>query len=370
LKRLLFAGGGHAHVEVLRRFAGAIPAGWEVTLVSPYERLVYSGMVPGVVAGHYAFDDCAIALAPLATRGGARFVRGSISLIDPARREAMLADGNKLAYDLLSLDIGSAMTLAATPRFAQAIAIRPLEHAIEAWGRVHDDALAGRVRSISLIGAGAAGVELALAMAYRLRRSMGEASPHVRLIGETPEIVPEYSRGARARLASALRRFAIGVHAGSRAAEVGKYFVRLEAGLEFASDATFWTAGGTAPGVIRDSGFATDDRGYLLVDPCLRSTSHGEVFGAGDCATRRDHPLPKAGVFAVRAGPALFENLRAAMTGEALKPHESRARYLALISTGERRAVGVWNGFSWEGAWAWRWKDRIDRAFVARYRET
>ncbi|MGE5615927.1 MAG: FAD-dependent oxidoreductase, partial [Bacillota bacterium] len=320
MKRLLLAGGGHAHVEVLRRFADAIPAGWEITLVSPYERQLYSGMVPGVIAGHYALDDCAIALGPLATRAGARFQRASVSLVDPVRREAMLADGNKIAYDLLSLDIGCAMTIASAPRFAHAIPIRPLERAIEAWDRLRDAALAGRVRSISLVGAGGAGVELALAMACRMRRSMGDARPHVRLIGDAPEIVPEYSRGARARLTRALRRFAIGVHAGTGAAAIGKDFVRLEGGLEFASDATFWTAGGEAPTVIRDSGFATDDRGYLLVDDCLRSTSHADVFAAGDCATRRDSPRPKAGVFAVRAGPALFTNLRAAMTGAALEP--------------------------------------------------
>ena len=87
MKRLLLAGGGHVHIEVLRRFRGAVPAGWEIVLVSPFERQLYSGMVPGVVAGHYALDDCAIELAPLAAHAQARFMLGSLALADPRRRE-------------------------------------------------------------------------------------------------------------------------------------------------------------------------------------------------------------------------------------------------------------------------------------------
>jgi len=73
-------------------------------------------------------------------------------------------------------------------------------------------------------------------------------------------------------------------------------------------------------------------------------------------------------VFAVKAAPVLAANLRAALQGAPLTRFKPQRRFLALISTGERHAVGVWNGFAWQGRWAWRWKDRIDRRFVARYR--
>jgi NADH dehydrogenase FAD-containing subunit len=130
---------------------------------------------------------------------------------------------------------------------------------------------------------------------------------------------------------------------------------------------TFWTAGTAPPDLARDSGFATDERGFFLTNDCLQSTSHADVFAAGDCASRQGRDLPKAGVFAVRAAPILAANLRAAMTGAPLAAHRTGKRYLALISTGGRNAVGFWNGFAWDGAWAWRWKDRIDRRFVAKY---
>jgi selenide,water dikinase len=143
--------------------------------------------------------------------------------------------------------------------------------------------------------------------------------------------------------------------------------VRTHNGLEFASDATFWAAGAGAHPWIRDSGLATDERGAMLVNDYLQSVRYREVFGAGDCVTQEGHPHAKAGVFAVRAAPVLAANLRAALAGGPFAPHVTLSRYLALVSAGERRAVGVWNGWSWEGRWAWRWKDRIDRRFVARY---
>src|SRR5439155_24627063 len=134
-----------------------------------------------------------------------------------------------------------------------------------------------------------------------------------------------------------------------------------ETGLEFATDAVIWTAGARAPDWIRDSGLAHDESGFLLVDERLQSTSHPGVFGAGDCTSRVGRALPKAGVFAVRAAPTLAANLLAALRGAPLVAHDARRRYLALVSTGKRHAVGTWNGLAWQGGWVWRWKDRIDR---------
>jgi selenide,water dikinase len=368
VKRLLLIGGGHAHVEVLRRMGETPVDGWETTLVSAFPRQLYSGMLPGYVAGHYTLDECAIDLVGLANRAGARFQRNVASLIDPARREVVFADGASLEYDLLSLNIGArALTGDVRGIERHAITIRPLERLVAGWDEVYARAAAGAIRSITLVGAGAGGIEVALAMQHRLAGALQQAAPHVRVIGDTPHILSEFAAGARRRFARLLATRGIGVHAGSAVKEVAEGIVRLQSGLEFVSDATFWVAGAGAPEILRDSGFATDAKGYLLTDDFLRSTSQPDVFAAGDCATQQGRERPRAGVFAVRAAPALAANLRAAMTGQPLKPHRTGAPYLALVSTGGRHAVGIWNGLSWEGAWAWRWKDRIDRRFVARY---
>ena len=369
MKRLLLLGGGHAHVEVLRSFAAEPVDGCEIALVSPEARQLYSGMVPGVVAGHYALDDCAIDLAALSKRAAGSFRRTTASLVDPSRREVMLADGTALDYDVLSIDIGARAFIGGAKGVERhAVPVRPLEMAVRGWEHVRELAAGGEVRSITMVGGGAAGVELALAMQYRLDEELGERAPHLRVVTDTAQPLAELARGARTRLTWLMSERGIGVHCGSAVSEVGATFVRLESGIEFASDATFWSAGAAAPDLIRDSGFAIDDRGFLLTNDFLQSVSHSEIFGAGDCATQRDRERPKAGVFAVRAGPVLAANLRAALAGMRLRPHVTGRNYLALVSAGSSYAVGVWNGFSWEGRWAWKWKDRIDRSFVAKYR--
>ena len=369
MKRLVLLGGGHAHVEVLRSFAAEPAEGCEIVLVSPEPRQLYSGMVPGFVAGHYTLDDCVIDLAGLSKRAAGAFRATAAALVDPSRREVVLADGAALDYDVLSIDIG-ARTFTGQAKGVEhhAVPVRPLDGAVRGWARVRELAAGGEVRSITMVGGGAAGVELALAMQHRLGNELGEGAPHLRVVTDTPHPLADLAHGARARLTRLMGERGIGVHCASAVSEVGATFVRLESGIEFASDATFWSTGAAAPDLIRDSGFATDDHGFLLTNDFLQSVSHGEVFGAGDCATQRDRERPKAGVFAVRAAPILAANLRAALAGAPLRPHVTGRRYLALISAGSSYAVGAWNGLSWEGRWAWKWKDRIDRGFVARYR--
>jgi pyridine nucleotide-disulfide oxidoreductase family protein len=368
MKRLLLAGGGHAHVEVLRDLAERPGSGIAVTLVTPRPRLVYTGMIPGAIAGHYLLEDCAIDLEALARHANARFVTGAVFRIDAASHVVHCADGETLEYDLLSLDVGCRVA-AGAQGLEHATPVRPMETLMKGWGDVLLRAREGKVGSITMVGGGAAGVELALAMEHRLRGELADAAPHVRVITATPFVLPELAPGARRRVKLALGRRNIGLHVSSTVAEVGRDFVRLDSGLEFASDATFWAAGAAPPPWIASSGLATDAEGYLLTNDALQSVTERDIFGAGDCASQEGRPHAKAGVFAVRAAPVLAANLRAAAHGGALQPHHTGARYLALISTGRRHAVGAWGSLAFQGWWVWRWKDRIDRRFVARYAE-
>jgi pyridine nucleotide-disulfide oxidoreductase family protein len=368
VKHLVLLGGGHAHVEVLKDLAERPDPRWDVTLVTPYPRLIYSGMVPGVIAGHYHLEQCAINLAALAARARASLLQTAAIRVQPAEREVICDDGSVVPYDVLSMDVGSQpLTGNAEGVDEFAVVVRPFEHLLKGWSNVLSHARAGQVTSITMVGGGAAGVELALAMDYRLRRELPAAPPHVRVITDTPVILAEFNEGARRRLKRRLMKRNIGVHVSSTVVEVGAHHVRLESGLRFASDATFWAAGAGAHPWIRACGFATDEHGFLLTNNYLQSVTYREVFGAGDCASQEGHPHAKAGVFAVRAAPVLAANLRAELAGEPLQPHVPNPDYLALVSTGRKHAVGVWDGLAWQGWWVWRWKDRIDRRFVARY---
>lgn len=369
MKRLLIVGAGHAHLEVLRSMAQARDESVEATLVSPYPWFTYSGMVPGLVAGHYEIDELTVDLAPLCNAAGVRFVQTAVVRADAAAREVACANGAVMGFDVMSLDVGlEAAAGGARGVSRHAVLVRPLEHLVKGWTDLLVRAREGQVGAVTIVGGGAAGAELALAMEYRLRQELGLASAHVRLVSDAPQLVPSYPASARRRLVRKFERRNIGLHLGAAVTEVGPEYVRLEQGLEFATDGVFWATGGMAHAWLREAGYAVDDAGFLLTDPELRSVSHPEVFAAGDCQTSRDAPRPRAGVFAVRAAPVLAANLRAALRGEPLRRFDTPRRHLALVSTGSRNAVGVWDGLSFEGRWAWSWKDRIDRRFVARYR--
>jgi pyridine nucleotide-disulfide oxidoreductase family protein len=370
VKRLVLLGGGHAHVEVLRTIALMPESRHEVTLVTPSPRLTYSGMVPGHIAGHYELDDCTIDLRLLCERARVTLVLTSASLVSPDANEVVCANAAVLPYDVLSMNVGSAPNLGGASGVERyAAVLRPLEKAVKAWNDVLVRASDGRMAAVTVVGGGAAAIELALAMNHRFRRDLFEVASHVRVLTDQPLLVPDLPAGARARLHARMRRNSVEAHGDSAVSEVGAGFIRLKSGLEFATDAVFWATGSAAPAWIRQSGFATDDHGYLLTNDLLQSPSHPNVFGAGDCVNELGHARPKAGVFAVRAAPVLAANLMAALEGRPLTPHMPKHRFLALISTGEKHAVGTWGPLSWSGGWVWQWKDRIDRRFIARYRD-
>ncbi len=358
MKRLLLLGGGHAHLQVMRAFAAeAVPAA-ELTLVTPYPRLTYSGMVPGHVAGHYSLEQCSVPLAPMAERAGVRLLQGAATGIDPARRSVTLADGRSLPYDALSLDIGATVDRDAIPGAREhGLFVRPIEAFTLLWGRMAE---LGRERALCVVvvGGGAAGVELALS----IHHALGERS-HVSLVTGGGVPLPTHPPSVQRRALRALKRRNVTVLEDS-CAEVSAEHVLLGRGTRVACDAAVMALGAAAPPWLRDSGMALDEQGFIATGPTLQSNSHAEVFAAGDVATRSDEPHPKSGVYAVRAGAPLALNLRRFLAGGELVPYRPQRRALNLLACGERYAIASWGGWSAEGAWVWRWKDRIDRDFM------
>jgi selenide,water dikinase len=360
VKQLLLVGGGHSHLAVLKSFGDAPAAGARLALLSPSRHAFYSGMVPGVVAGHYRPEDCRIDLVALAARAGARFLLDSAAGVDPAKREVTTAGGERLRYDVLSLDTGSS---AGEPSGAaeHALRVRPVKPFLADWERLRESARRGEVRRIAVIGGGAAGIEVLLAMQHGLAGVAAEFA----LFSELPILA---GHGARRRMARILGERGVPVHSGRRVVAAGKNGLELDGGERFEAQAAVWATGAYAPSWIAQSGLATDARGFVAVGETLQSRSCPEIFAAGDVATVIGEPRPKSGVFAVRQGPVLARNLRRALAGKAPEPFRSPSRSLALISCGDPYAVASWGRFSLEGAWVWRWKDRIDRRFVERYR--
>ena len=355
MKQLVLVGGGHAHVHVLRELARAPLAAAQVTLVSPHAELVYSGMVPGLVAGHYAAADCRIALGPLAGAARAELVVAAAVALDPAARRLALSDGRSLDYDTLSLDTGGVIDRDAIPGAREhAIFVRPIEHFV----RLVDDLFARTAPgapSVVAIGGGAGGVELAMALQHRL-----DGRARVSLVTGGPPPLAAYPPPVQSRGRRALRR--------CTRIDAGHGLLR-EHGGRLACDAAVVAIGSGLPDWLRTSGLALGDDGAVATGPTLQSLSHPQVFAAGDIASRPDAPRPKSGVYAVRAGPPLALNLRRHVGGGKLEPYRPQARSLNLLSCGSRYAIASWGRWSAEGRWVWWWKDRIDRGFVRGFRD-
>jgi len=361
LKRLVLLGGGHAHVHVLRDLARQPLAGAGALLVTPFVRQFYSGMLPGLVAGHYRADDCAIPLAPLAQAAGMPLLEQAAVGIDAAARLVLLADGRTVPYDLLSVDTGAVIHRDTIPGAREhGLFVRPIEHFVSLLDSLFE--LAGRaVLDVVVIGGGAAGVELAMALQHRL----GRQARVVLLTGGPPPLAG-YPPPVMRRVARALQARGIEVLEQSCTAIESDHLL-LADGTSLPCGAAVLATGVSAPHWLAGSGLALDASGFIATGATLQSSSHPEVFAVGDVATRSDAPHPKSGVYAVRAGPPLALNLRMMLAGGPLQPHLPQRRTLNLVSCGDRHAIAAWGGLSAEGGWVWRWKDRIDRAFIARY---
>ncbi len=219
-----------------------------------------------------------------------------------------------------------------------------------------------------MVGGGAAGVEVLLAMQHRLRGLAPAADIAFHLLGDADTILTGHNARVRAIFTRVLEQRGVTVHLGSAVERVERGRLRLAGGGILEADAIIWATGASAPSWPTLSGLAVDDRGFIRVDERLQSTSHPCVFAAGDIASVDGNPRPKNGVYAVRAGPPLAANLRRALTGQALEAWTPQQRALALISTGDRYAVASRGGLALEGSWVWGWKNGIDRRFMRRYR--
>jgi selenide,water dikinase len=366
-KDLVLVGGGHSHVAVLKAFGMRPVPGVRVTLISRHTETPYSGMLPGLIAGRYSFDEAHIDLGPLSRFAGARFVRGEVVGIDPSSGTVTLRDRPPIAYDVLSINTGSTpSTGGVTTEPDSLVAVKPIDRFLVRWNKLYERALNrdGPMR-IGVVGGGAGSVELALAVQARL--SAAHVAATIELITDGPEILMEFSSSVRRLLGDVLERRGIRTHLGTRVVAAGIGRLRSESGSEYAYDEVLWVTHAAAPDWIARGGLATDDEGFIAVNRFLQSTSHANVFAAGDVAAMIASPRPKSGVFAVRQGRPLAENLRRALLGRALVPYRPQRRFLRLIGTADGAAVASRGSWSFHGPLVWRWKDWIDRRFMRRY---
>ena len=355
---LVLIGGGHTHALVLRSWGMNPLPGVRVTVINPGPTAPYSGMLPGFVAGHYTRDELDIDLVKLARFAGARIIDGYASGIDPEKRIVAVAGRPPIAYDVAAVDVGITSTMPELSGFAlHAIPAKPLGTFASRWDAFR---MAATEPQIVVIGGGVAGAELAMAMAHALR----DKKPTVKLIDRS-RVLTALGYKARQAMLAALTANNIEIIEDAEVTEIFSEGVVLNDGRTIRSDFTTGAAGAKPHDWIAETGLALHE-GFITVDANLQ-TSAPEVFAVGDCAHLGHDPRPKAGVYAVREAPVLFDNLRATLSGGDLRPYKPQRDYLKLISLGEKSALAEKFGTARSGPLLWKLKDYIDRKFMTQF---
>ena len=375
VKDVVLVGAGHAHVAVLRMFGMRPIPGVRFTLISREVHTPYSGMLPGLIAGHYGFDDAHIDTGPLARFAGARLYQD----------EACRSRSRRPSRDLPPSPAG-----AVRPAFAQ-YRLDPEHRGCAGRNRARHPGQADRrvsragsrrswracsrargARRLALVGAGAGGVELLLSVERRLRHEVTRAGFDAGalsfvLVSDVVDILPSFPTAFRARFHAILAARGIAVIAGAPVTRVEDGRLALDGHAPVDADEILWTTQAAPARWLAATGLPLDARGFLRVDDTLRVIGRDDVFAAGDTIAFAARELPKSGVYAVRAGPVLADNIRRTLTGRPLRRFRPQRDALYLVSTGEPKAIGTRNGLVFQGGWVWRWKDWIDRRFMAKF---
>ncbi|CAN5507540.1 MAG: FAD-dependent oxidoreductase [Actinomycetota bacterium] len=352
--RIVFAGGGHAHVYSLRRTADLAAAGYDVVLINPSPHLYYSSMATGVISGRYPPEAHRLDVRSLVESGGGRFIEGKVEQVLPRERILLLEDGRTVPYDAVSFCLGSETRLAN----ADSIPVKPVENLT----KIRDAISKNSASNLLVVGGGAAGCEVAANAAPLM--------PHGKttLVEAGPDILSFAPKKARHTMREHLRSVGVDVMRGAKAVSFEPGFATLEDGRKVPADIVVSATGVSPSEVFARSGLATGDDGAMWVNHYLQSISDERIFGGGDSVDFRGRALPRFGVYAIRQGPALFRNLRATLEGNPLTEFRPQKTFLYILNLGDGTGLGVYGPLVWRGRSALELKSFIDEKFMDEYR--
>jgi NADH dehydrogenase FAD-containing subunit len=366
MSRVVLLGAGHAHLHVIARAAALVRRGATVVVVAPGD-FWYSGLATGVLAGQYEPALDVVDVGALLARAGGRFVRGAAVAVDHAARQVLLASGETLAYDLLSLDVGSEVAVDVLPGAARhALAVKPLSNLVRLRQELEARWRSGERVYVVVVGGGNSGVEVAAAIQQLAVRRRGAVA--VTLLAEADRLLPGIRPATATRVARELERRGVRCATGTRVTAIEADRARTASGGEHPFDLLVLATGLVPVPLLRRSGLQTDGAGALLVDATLRSVADPTVFGAGDCIAFAGRALPHIGVHAVKQAPVLLHNLLAALAGRPPRRYRPQRRALLILNLGDGTGLATWGGLAWRGRAAFWVKDRIDRRWLERAR--
>ncbi len=371
MQQLLLMGAGHAHAFVLEAFAKQPEPGIAITVVSDSPLAAYSGSVPAWLAGECTLRETQIDIAALCQRANARLILSPANTVNTRERNVALANGERVNFDVASVNIGS--TLASPQQHGEnlpmLLAMRPLGSLHQRWQALQNDIRhlpSGGAQRVVGVGGGAAGCETLMSVLAQLRKQRPDIDWQGHLLSASNALLPDAGRLPRWLTRRALSQAGITVHSQQRGETLVEGGVTTQDGKGIDADIVLWATGAVGHPWLVSTELPLDQHGFIRVDNTLEVTGQPNIFAAGDCAAFTP-ALPNAGVYAVRMGPHLADNLRHAYHGEPLRPWQPPKRVLSLIGTGDGRAIASRGGFGVSGKWVWQWKKRIDARFIARF---
>jgi len=340
IKHLVLVGGGHSHAIVLKLMAENVLPAVHVTVIFDTTLCPYSGMLPGLIAGYYSFEEAHIDIRRITLEAGASFTQGKVIGVNLDTRAVLLADNTTMNFDLLSLNIGSTPPLGRVPGAREhTIPVKPVPEFLHAWDRILAEQHKGQRSKICIVGGGAGGVELAFSMRQRLGK---ESAVH--LVHNEMELLPAHPLRVRRLVNRRLIEAGVQVSLETAVTSFEASALRTADGNSFLFDQCVWATGASAPDWLHGTGLALDNRGFIQVKNTLQSLSHDFVFAVGDIASFIDQQRPKAGVYAVRQGKPLYQNLYRLLSGQRPIEHKFQKSFLSLIGTTQGRAIGSRGG--------------------------
>lgn len=391
MKNLVLIGGGHSHAIALRRLGmHPLAADIRLTLITNVIDTPYSGMLPAYVSGYYSFKECHINLTNLAKFAQANLVLDSAINLDLANKRVLCQNHAPIDFDWLSIDIGSTPAAIANAQ-EHIIPIKPVPNFLKHWHQFLTELEISPTRKqlrIGIVGGGAGGVELALAIKIRIEvilrsQRLSTSMLEIHLFHRQSKLMTGYPPNVGRQMEKILKQQGIYIHLCESVSKVtssqtttslsDSKLITCESGLTLDCDRVFWVTSAIAPNWIRNSGLATDQKGFILINDKLQSISNPTVFATGDIATSVSDPRPKAGVFAVHQGEPLFHNLRRITSQQPLRSFYPQKRSLSLIGVGcdarsnsrNLQAIAAWDWLCiGPSKLLWRWKESIDRKFM------
>lgn len=365
-RTIALLGIGHTNAHVVRQWANHPIADCRLVCISKFPFTTYSGMLPGALASQFEPKEIEIQLGPLAQRADAELMLGEVVGLDVPKGLLLFADREPLAFDALSIGVGSMP--AGWKKFDSPalIPIKPMQTFLERLDKRLEECDSSP-RCV-VVGGGVAGVEIALCLHARLAAGPTRPAASVVLVTAGEELVSGMTSRSRRKLSHLLSQHAIEVVKNFRVSQVNHSSVEDKHGNCQPADVIIWATGAAPPPLLAKLGLATDERGFLATNTFLQTTTGTNIFAVGDTGTIESNPAPKAGVFAVRQAPVLWHNLQATFdSSRPMKEFIPQGNFLKILNTGQGKALLEYRGWTFHAHWCWWLKRRIDKTFVGQY---